>query len=614
MRQQRIITTILLTTLLSSCNITPPKQAATTPEIAHLVDHSILNNARQLAYTQPPLSNRVVNALAPDISVAVPKHANRSHYFDIAANNAPAAAFFTSLAKDAHYNIIISPEVKGNITLDLKHVTMQQVMDAIENIYGYQYEQTSYGYNVYPARLETQTFHVSYLNINRTGTSETSISSGQITSNTNSSSSGNSQSTSTANETVKASTVKTETINNFWGELTNTLNAIVGITNQNNNTTEANNPPASTTTNPIAAVANTLSQTRSQTARRNTTNNRNNTPAATTNASAAATTDGRVVIINPQAGLVVVKAYPAQLRQVAQYLKQVQTIMNRQVIIDAKILEVTLKAGYQSGIDWRLLGIQQMGSELLDDTLQPFSNIFKIKATADHGFESLITLMQSQGRINVISSPRIATINNQKALIKVGIDRFYITNVSTTTDTTTVGSQVIGEDVEMTPFFSGVALDVIPEIDKHGEITLHLHPIISTVTETDLKFTLNNQNSSLPSAQSAIRESDNIVRVKNNQIVVIGGLMVDNNDYQKGHIPFMSRIPGLGWFFDNHQNSSKKQEIVILLRPTLLNRQSIRKQLEQVSARYKKLDQEFSFQTKIYHPHQQQSRRRQERR
>ncbi|MCP4473382.1 MAG: pilus (MSHA type) biogenesis protein MshL [Gammaproteobacteria bacterium] len=583
------VTILLLTALLSSCAISPPKQAATTPEITHVIDHSILNNEQQKYATNPPLTSGVVNSLIPSISVRVPKHENRTHHFDIAANNAPAAAFFTSLARDAHYNIVISPGVKGNITLDMKHVTMQQVMDAIQNIYGYQYEQTSYGYNVYPAHLETQTFNISYLNINRTGTSETSISSGQITSNMSTSSSGNSQSTSTSNETVKASTVKTETINNFWGELANTLNALVGV----QSTTNRSDNSTSNTTSPLAALT-----------QRNQTANNNNTTEnqIKTNASTASSADGRSVIINPQAGLIVVRAYPQQLHQVARYLKQVQTIMNRQVIIDAKILEVTLNADYQSGIDWRLLGIEQMGSELLNDTLQPFSNIFKIKMTADHGFESLITLMQSQGRVNVISSPRIATVNNQKALMKVGTDRFYITNVSTTTDTATVGSQVVGEDVEMTPFFSGVALDVTPEIDKHGEITLHLHPIISIVTETTLTFTLNDEDSSLPSAKSSIRESDNIVRVKDNQIVVIGGLMVDDNNYQKGRVPIISRIPGIGWFFENHQNTSRKSEIVILLKPTLVNNKTIREQLDQASARYRKLNREFSFRTDIHLP------------
>jgi len=543
----------LLVTFLGGCSLHNPDKGTNSLKMSHLLVHAVKNNTNYRIHRSLLISPKIVNALMPEISVKVPSHESTAHHFDLHVNDATAQSFFISLAKDTHYTIMVSPKVKGKITLDMKQVTIDQVMQAVESIYGYHCEPTSYGYNIYPPHLETQVFHISYLNINRSGKSETAISSGQITSNMGPASSDKAEGNSGYGKTARASVVRTEITTNFWGELKDTLSTIVGIGKPVSNASGVKVP-----------------------------------------------NDVRSVIINPQAGLVLVKAYPTQLKQAALYLKQVQSIMNRQVIIEAKILEVTLNAGYQSGIDWKVLGVRQDGTTLLNQALQSFSNIFTINLSAGSSFNTLINLMQSQGRINVISSPRISTINNQKAVIKVGVDRFYVTDVSTTTDSTSGNSQIVGEDVTLTPFFSGVALDVTPEIDRDNEITLHLHPLISTVTENNLTFTLNNSNNSLPSAQSSVRESDSIVRVKNNQIVVIGGLMLNRSDTKKGTLPVVSRVPGIGWFFKNHEKTATRSEIVILLRPILVNKRSMRKQLLQAARAYEKLNQTFSFKTCLH--------------
>lgn len=575
--QQYLITTLVLWfLLLTGCTMTPPKTQVSTDSVVNTIDNSLRNNQQLAEQKKKPLASAVSNALIPAISVTVPSSEIANNRLDVAVNNASAKAFFTSLAKDTNYNIVVSPAVIGNITLDLTDVTVQQVMDAISDIYGYEYRQTSYGYNVFPQKLETRTFTVSYLNISRTGTSQTSISSGQISRSTtddeNDSDNDNDNSSNVNANTVQASSVETTTTNNFWGELSDTLHAIVG----------AGEKPIT----PIPATTNT-----------GTTNSSGQTtPAAPVTAGLSAAS----VVINPQAGLVMVRAYPRQMRQVADYLKLVQSIMDRQVIIGAKVLEVTLGAEYQSGIDWNLLGLRQTSTATLSNALQAFNNTFSLTASDGGTFSTLIKLINSQGRVNVISSPRITTVNNQKALIKVGNDEFFVTdvesNVNTASSTTTTSN-----NIELTPFFSGVALDVTPEIDQNGEITLHIHPIISTVTQENKVIEVNGKEDSLPLAKSDIRESDDIVRVKNRQIVVIGGLMEDRSDHQHGGTPLISDAPVVGELFKNNQLTSGKTEIVILLQPILTNEKAFNEQLKEVSNRYKNLNQEFSFKAQLKH-------------
>ncbi|MEM9243207.1 MAG: secretin N-terminal domain-containing protein [Pseudomonadota bacterium] len=543
------ISVLFILIILNACAISPPKQSATASIFTDTLNSSVQQNHQLKQQADTPVPEHVIHALIPTINATVPKHEKNHHYLNVIVNNAPAVMFFTSLGKDTSYDMVISPKVSGNISLDLKHVTVPQVLSILENTYGYQYEKTTYGYNIYPIQLQTKIFDLSYLNINRSGTSKTSISSGQITNEMTNNRTNNFA----ESNTIKSSTIDTKTTDDFWDKLANILNTIIGIKSARNS------------------------------------NDHTNT-----------STDTPSITINPQTGLIVVTASPYQLRQVSDYLKRTQTIINREVIIDAKILEVTLNAGYQSGINWKALGLEQTGVTALNSSLQAFTTVFSVNASQGK-FSTLIHLLQGQGQVNVISSPRITTMNNQKALIKVGTDQFFVTNVSSTRDISTANNQTISENIDLTPFFSGVALDVTPEIDPNNDISLHIHPIVSSVEETDLKFTLNNESNSLPSATSSIRESDNIVRAKNGQTIVIGGLMINSHQQEKGGTPVLSRLPGLGWFFQNHQNLAKKSEIVILLQPIIVNDKTMNEQLDKSAEDYQNMTQDFQFKTVFHH-------------
>jgi MSHA biogenesis protein MshL len=185
-------------------------------------------------------------------------------------------------------------------------------------------------------------------------------------------------------------------------------------------------------------------------------------------------------------------------------------------------------------------------------------------------FAALISFLETQGELSVLSSPRIAALNNQKAVLKVGTDEFYVTNVTsnvTFTGTTSTQSPTITTQ----PFFSGVALDVTPQIDAEDIITLHIHPSVSLVTEITKDLDLGSAGQfRLPLASSNISESDTIVRVSNGQIVAIGGLMKEVQARERRQVPGIGDTPLIGSLFGNSGRSTEKSELVILVKPTII--------------------------------------------
>ena len=386
-------------------------------------------------------------------------------------------------------------------------------------------------------------YQINYLNVKRSGNSEMRVSSGQVTQTSNSDSSNLSTSNSSSAETVPASKVITESDADFWGELKSALEALVG------------------------------------------------------------SEGGRSVVVSPQSGVVVVRAMPNELREVESFLRTTQATLQRQVILEAKIIEVELSDGYQSGINWaKLAGVgsgktvtfgQTGGGTVFgsDDGVagtagnsgdldpanyaavnalatQAFGGVFSVAVNAG-SFTAFIELLETQGNVQVLSSPRVATVNNQKAVIKVGQDEFFVTDVSTTTVTGTATSTT--PEITLTPFFSGIALDVTPQIDNRGGVTLHIHPSVSNVVDQTKTFTIDDRAQTLPLAQSRVRESDSIVYAVSGQIVMIGGLMQESTSEDLAAPPGIGDIPFVGSAFRHTRQRARKSELVILLKPVVVD-------------------------------------------
>lgn len=521
--------------LLSGCATVEklgPKQTRDTSSTDNQI--AILENGleenQQLAERQAEVSQAILDALTP---IADSMSELETERFDLSVNGVPSQEFFRGLVRDTPYNIVVHPDVVGTISLDLGNVTINEVMEVMRDVYGYDYYLEGSLFRVYPDALRTEVFQVDYLNVERSGRSEMQVSTGSLSdSNNNGGQTGFVGGASVYSPDAGRSSsslgtvVNTDAKTNFWAELQTTLVSIISGD------------------------------------------------------------EGSSVVVTPQVGLAVVRAKPESLHAVRTYIDQVESTLHRQVIIEAKILEVTLREGFEAGVNWRTFSEDAaeidpgLGTVLPNDDIagrirsgdadifNPLDTAFTLLGSYKD-FEYAIDLLSTQGTVQVLSSPRISTVNNQKAVIKVGQDEYFVTDIST--NTITAGSSINTNDSpELTPFFSGIALDVTPQISDTGDVILHIHPSISKVDEQRKIIA----GESVPLAASTIRESDSIVRARDGQLVVIGGLMEDGANDNNGGVPFFKDIPGIGHLFKQKGQSSVKSELVILLKPIIVTEQS----------------------------------------
>lgn len=546
---RRFMASLFLLLLLQGCTGSPPRDQSVINQIDNALGAGVAEagKAADNVVTSEELPDAVNEELLPPLIVNVPDSPNVTlePRFNVVVRDLAAEEFFLGLFEGTSYSVVLAPGVEGTITLSLRSATVPEVLQTVRDVYGYDYQPVPGGYMILPSAIRTQIFQINYLNINRDGSSRTTISFGQL-----SDSEGGSE--------LSGSDVSTTTKADFWSELQTTLVSIVG------------------------------------------------------------SEDGRKVVISPQTGVIAVHALPVELRSAGNFLETLQDNLRRQVLLEAKILEVELKDGYQSGVNWAALfepgsgksvvagqtgrsgGVFDSATGVVDSNspgtgkfsqveLDPaaFGGIFSLALNLND-FTALIELLETQGVVRVLSSPRISTINNQKAVIKVGTDEFFVTDVGTTT-TTTSTTPITEQDVELTPFFSGIALDVTPQISREGEVVLHVHP--SVVEVSDGTKNLTGSLANVPLAKSSVRESDSIVIAQNGQIVVIGGLMKSTQRENDAETPGLSGLPLVGGLFRHERTSVKKLELVILIRPTVVvGQEQWRSELEQTARRFRRLN------------------------
>src|SRR5690606_1943617 len=252
--------------------------------------------------------------------------------FDIAVKDMPARAFFMGLMSDADVNVVTHPEVSGIISLELSNVSVREVLDVVRDVYGYEYQQRNNIYTIYPKKMRTEVCPINYIDVRRVGVSDTSVSIGEITSSSSrqGGSGGGSNQASTHMANILSmgegendrrsggqgispgSRVQTLNRTDFWQTVEQTVKSIVG-----------------------------------------------------------AGVDGRSVMVNPQAGLVVVTAMPGELGSVRSFLMQSELIVKRQVVLEAKILEVRLNEGFEAGINWNSIQGQLQYSKNVASSTSP---------------------------------------------------------------------------------------------------------------------------------------------------------------------------------------------------------------------------------------------------
>ena len=534
MRQWSTIAVLAATTALASCESAGPYVAYDTRVLDEVQDELLKSRdaAGKSNRIEPPAA--VLEALLPPITLVTEEASALEARFDFSVKEAlPIRDFVNLLTVGTDLSVVVHPDTKGTISaLDLKNVTVTDVLDQVSDLYGYSIVIENEVYQIRPGGLQTRIFRLNYLNVSRSGNSSMQVTASGISEGGNQN--GNNQN-------------QNQNQNNQGGNNNNTGN---GQNNQNNQNAGRASISTETSTDywkGLEAVIRSIIN------------------APTQMAGQAVGNQARSVIVSPQTGMILVRAFPSELAQVEAFIEASQEALQRQVILEAKILEVELKEGFQSGINLSALyqsdnrevsySFGQLGSQI-DGIGEPLS--FDMQFS---DFSGVINLLETQGNVQVVSSPRIVTLNNQKAIFKVGQEAYFLTNASTTSFGAGI-EQTTSQNSSLEPFFSGIALDVTPQISEVGDIILHIHPILSEVKE-DLKI-INGQE--FPLANSATRESDTIARVRNGEVIVISGLMQTRATGDKAGAPGLSEVPLLGSALEQKQRETVKTELVILLR------------------------------------------------
>lgn len=519
---------------LAGCATKPPVMP-----LRQAVDEAL---AEALANRPLPEAAEAPDAVLTPPEPAAPPEVPQARV-SLSLNNVPARQFFLALTSGTDYTMLVHPGVTGKLSARMKDVTVTEALDAIRDMYDIDYEITGKRILVKMPALETKVFQVNYLNGSRKGNSDTRVSAGSLTDTPSAGAAGAPVIPTPSARLSDSSRVSTASDTDFWSEVKAALVAIIGTTG-----------------------------------------------------------NGRSVVISPQSGVVVVRAMPKELRDISDYLKATQLSVERQVILEAKILEVQLSDGYQTGINWSgfrvngnnrgSLGVIQPGSELSNSSSgaplssnnlasQPGLDLASAAAAGGTlfglalqgtNFAALISFLETQGAVQVLSSPRISTLNNQKAVLKIGTDEFFVTGVSGGTTTPSAGGAITTTpNVTLRPFFSGVVLDVLPQINGDGNIILHVRPSVSQVTTVNKNINLGSGGQlTLPLASSSASEADSVVRAKNGQVIVIGGLMRQSGTQDRSQVPGLGNLPVAGVFFGNTGRANQKRELVILLKPTVV--------------------------------------------
>jgi len=538
----KIFLALLFVSGLTSCQTLPPEETPKNRLVVDTIEQSQKENKQ--AQEKKISAEQALSTLLIDDQ---PEQILVEERFDVSVKEADINTFLLGLVDSTEYNLIVSPDLDLKISLQLKNVTISEVLHALTQIYPVIVKQQDNLFLVSSAETMTAVYTLDYLNISRSGDSRTritglSVSDSNSQNNRSSDGGGNLQSSGNNNvQQVNSSNVETKSETDFWAELTTSLNLIV-----------KDEPKAS-------------------------------------------------VVVSPHAGIVVVRALPQTQDLVKRYLNTTQNSLNRQVIIEAKVVEVRLNDGFQAGIDWGKMGtvdwnntgvgdsegvytLGQSGQVIRQEVSEnPLNGIFSLLYQTN-SFSAAIDLLQSQGDVQVLSSPRVSTVNNQKAIIKVGSDEFFVTDISTTTVTGT--STATTPNVTLTPFFSGISLDVTPQVNIDGEIVLHIHPVVSEVTDQPKTLSLGEDQFVLPLALTNVREADSIVRTKSGRIVVIGGLMQNTVTEEINSTPLLGDVPVLGSLFKQKRQKQIKSELVILLKANLVDLNNTNQQLDTVKSRF----------------------------
>ena len=540
--------------------------------------------------------------VAATVMLARPRAAAKVESYSVSVRNIPVQDLLFALSRDAKLNVDVHPGINGIVSINAIDQTLQQILTRISKQVDMRWELDGPNLVVMPDSPFLRTYRVDYVNMSRDVTGTVSINT-QIAS-TSTSATGSASAGGGGNNSNTS--VKSTAQNNFWHSLEKNLKDILHesdkILPEGSSETVIERSEQQATTGTGAQSGSPSSRSGSAaTSLAGSPNAASLQQSGNTVIKRTTFREAASIIVNAEAGVVVVRATSRQQEKVQEYLDMVLASARRQVIIEATIAEVSLSDNYQQGINWQNLRSLRPGNPLsgfsaaqnptglpIPDpfataagsfattvgTTAPGAFSFLLNYVAPGlGISSTLSLLETFGKVKVLSSPKISVLNNQTAMLKV-VDNyvyFLIKNDSTTTTTgTTNNFTSTPQSVSV-----GLVLSVTPQISENGTILLNVRPTISSLKgagKTDPTPGLGAANI-VPEIQT--REMESMLRLSDGEVAVMGGLMEDRINYASSEIPGLGGIPGVGNFFRNRNDTSTKTELVIFLKPTIIRDPSI---------------------------------------
>ncbi|OIR01696.1 type II secretion system protein D precursor [mine drainage metagenome] len=486
-----------------------------------------------------------------------------------------------SLARDARLNIDIYPGITGTISLNAIDQTLEQILKRISRQADIRWELEGTTLSVMPDTPYLTTYRVDYVNISR-DTSGTTMVTTQIAS---AGIPGGASPSGGAGGNNSQTRVDNSARNHFWETLERNLKDILHETDKilpegsSETVIERNDRQASTGTGAAAPAAG--KRGRAQPGIAASPNPITLQQAGTTLVRRTTFREAASVISNPESGVLTVRATAHQHEKIREFLDQVMARAQRQVLIEATIAEVQLSDNYQQGIDWSALPLGNVGFRLIQGATgaiaAPPSSIFEIgysnPASRVGNISSSVRLLESFGTVKVLSSPKLSVINNQTAVLKVVDNSVYFSIKADVTPGVSGTQPLVAYTTTLNTVPVGFVMNVTPQISEDDAVLLNIRPsvsrIIGTIADPNPDLARANVTNLIPVIR--VREMETMIRVENGNIAVMGGLMEDSLNNSDNAVPGLSRLPILGAFFQNRDDTRKKTELVVFLRPIVVH-------------------------------------------
>lgn len=292
------------------------------------------------------------------------------------------------------------------------------------------------------------------------------------------------------------------------------------------------------------------------------------------------------ITVNRLTGTIIVTASRRSMDKVERYLDNVRKVLGRQVVIEARIIEVQLSKSLEYGVDWTFLektagGTVNSGFGALNLATTNFNGATQAAASASKfqfgvtraNFQAILTALQTQGNLKILSNPKINVMNGHASILTVGTNTSFISKVTTTTTATAAGNS-ISFVPETTSVLSGLIIGIIPYISDTGEISLSITPITSDLVNlTDKTFGTAGNELTITIPTVALREMTTTVKMWDGQTAVIGGLISKKESTNEEKVPLLGSIPYLGKLFTRVNNTESRSELILMLRPSLVDNQ-----------------------------------------